>query len=339
MVDNNRDYFHKIISYLKWFCLQEVALSGQTEHDDESSNRGNFRELLELEFQLHPEFKAQRESIMSQYSIHTDYLSKTIYNELILIMAVEVRQNIYKEISENRFFSLIIDECKDFTKSEQLSICVRYCNGSVPCERFLGFVHLSEGSFTAKDILKALDKTVDDILSYGCLLVSLAGDGASVISGEIAGVQALLKQIHPCLIYIHCVAHRLNLVVVKALKDICPRLIKLLDKLHALFSSSKTNDVFIVIQQQAKAGKILAMPARSEVRWSSMFHVLEVLCICFYEILMTLNKRSSDNDEPAITAGGLYHQLATGKLILTSVILKNALAITTNHTNILQGVS
>ena len=64
---------------------------------------------------------------MSQYSIHTDYLSKTIYNELISIMADEVRQNIYKEISETKFFSLIIDECKDFTKSEQLSICIRYC--------------------------------------------------------------------------------------------------------------------------------------------------------------------------------------------------------------------
>ena len=52
-----------------------------------------------------------------------------------------------------------------------------------------------------------------------------------------------------------------------------------------------------------------------------------------------LNKRSSDNDEPAITAGGLYHQLAIEKMILTCVILKNALAITTNLTDILQGES
>ena len=252
LVNDNRDYFHKIISYIKWFCLQEVALSGENENDDQSSNRGNFRELLELEFQLHPQFKAQRESIMSQYSIHTDYLSKTIYNELISIMADEVRQNIYKEISETKFFSLIIDECKDFTKSEQLSICIRYCYGSVPSERFLGFVHLSEGSYTAKEIVTALKKIVDDLLSHGCLLVGLGADGASVMSGEIGGVQTLLKQIHPWLIYIHCVAHRLNLVVVKALKEICPRLIKLVDKLHILFSSSKTNDVFIKIQHQEK---------------------------------------------------------------------------------------
>lgn len=81
------------------------------------------------------------------------------------------------------------------------------------------------------------------------------------------------------------------------------------------------------------------MPARSEVRWSSMFHVLDILCSCFYEILLTLNKRASDSDDPAITAGGLYHQLATGKMILTCVILKNALAITTNLSDILQGKS
>ena len=100
--------------------------------------------------------------------------------------------------------------------------------------------------------MTALKKIVDDLLSHGCLLVGLGADSASVMSGEIGGVQTLLKQIHPWLIYIHCVAHRLNLVVVKALKEICPRLIKLLDKLHTLFSSSKTNDVFIKIQHEAK---------------------------------------------------------------------------------------
>ena len=31
LVNDNRDYFHKIISYIKWFCLQEVALSGENE--------------------------------------------------------------------------------------------------------------------------------------------------------------------------------------------------------------------------------------------------------------------------------------------------------------------
>ena len=42
------------------------------------------------------------------------------------------------------------------------------------------------------------------------------------------------------------------------------------------------------------------------------------------------------NDDLAITAGGLYHKLASGQMILTCVALKKALAITTNLSDLLQ---
>lgn len=57
LVQQNRDYFAKLIKYIKWFCLQEVAFCRKDEHDSDSDNRGNFRELMELEFELHPEFE------------------------------------------------------------------------------------------------------------------------------------------------------------------------------------------------------------------------------------------------------------------------------------------
>ena len=50
--------------------------------------------------------------------------------------------------------------------------------------------------------------------SEGSIVVSLKADGASVMSGEFAGVAALLRSEHfHWLIYIHCTAHRLNLMV------------------------------------------------------------------------------------------------------------------------------
>jgi hypothetical protein len=51
---------------------------------------------------------------------------------------------------------------------------------------------------------------------------------------------------------------------------------------------------------------------------------------------MTLVKRAADSDDAAITAGGLYHKLASGQMILTCVVLKKALAITTNLSDLLQ---
>lgn len=335
VVDQNRDYFTKIIKYIRWFCLQEVAFRGVEEHDDESDKRGNFRELMELEFELHSEFDAQRQAIKSQYSIHTDYLSKTIYNEFITIMSSQVKEAIFQEVASTKFFSVIVDECKDVCNFEQLSLCLRYSIGSRPIERFVRIAHLSEGSYTAQDIVKEVEKLVTELVGFGCMLTGLGADGASVMSGEWAGVQALLKQNYPWLIYIHCVAHRLNLVVVKSLKGTCKNILTLVDKLHSLFSSAKTNDIFVQIQQQSKV-KVMAMPERSETRWSSMFYVLDVLCTRYKEILMTLVKRAADTDDPAIIAGGLYHKLASGEMILTCVVMKKALAITTNLSDLLQ---
>ena len=41
-----------------------------------------------------------------------------------------------------------------------------------------------------------------------------------------------------------------------------------------------------------------------------MFHVLEVACSHYHKILLTLVKRAEDNDDPPITAGGMYHKLS-----------------------------
>ena len=158
------------------------------------------------------------------------------------------------------------------------------------------------------------------------------------MSGEWGGVWAQFKKTYPLLVYMHCVAHQLNLVVIKSLKGTCKEVLNLVDKLHSLFSSAKTNDTFIKVQRE-KEVTVLAIPERSEKRWSSMFYVSDVVCSRYEEILITLLKRAKDNDAPALTCGGMYHKLATGKMILTCVILKRLLAITTNLSDILQSTN
>ena len=57
------------------------------------------------------------------------------------------------------------------------------------------------------DTLAAFDLSLDNC-------VSQSYDGASVMSGRCTGVQSRIKEFAPCAIYIHCHAHRLNLVLV-----------------------------------------------------------------------------------------------------------------------------
>ena len=65
------------------------------------------------------------------------------------------------------------------------------------------------------DTLKRLNVPLGDCVSQ-CF------DGASVMSGECSGVQARIREVAPSALYIHCTAHRLNLVLVDCVKSVRP---------------------------------------------------------------------------------------------------------------------
>ena len=62
------------------------------------------------------------------------------------------------------------------------------------------------------------DATEEFILEFYKKLININLDGASVMSGNRSGVQKRLKDIVAGLIYTHCVAHRLELTMLDALK-------------------------------------------------------------------------------------------------------------------------
>lgn len=82
---------------------------------------------------------------------------------------------------------------------------------------------------------------------------------ASVMSGKHAGVQALLRQRYiPHAIYVHCYAHKLNLVicdVTKTVPYLC-EFFSIVAKIYNFFhASSVTNEKFKTVQQQLNIGE------------------------------------------------------------------------------------
>jgi hypothetical protein len=75
------------------------------------------------------------------------------------------------------------------------------------------FVNCSECR-DADGITKLLRKTADTVGLRGVPIVAQAYDGASVMSGKDNGVQKQVRDIHPAALYVHCMAHKLNLVIV-----------------------------------------------------------------------------------------------------------------------------
>jgi len=97
--------------------------------------------------------------------------------------------------------------------------CVRYTKGLEVFERFLGFIDVSEKQ-DSETLVQTIFTFLDKLNLKDIPILAQSYDGTSVMSGKRNGVPAKLQTQHPQAIYTHCMAHRVNLVVVDMCKNI-----------------------------------------------------------------------------------------------------------------------
>ena len=105
----------KIISTLKTIARQGLAFRG------DSATEGNFMQLLMCRAEDVPELKKWLERPRNT----NNYTSPEIQNEILKIMAHEIQREIVDEIRAVGVFSSIMDEARDESNLEQLTICLR----------------------------------------------------------------------------------------------------------------------------------------------------------------------------------------------------------------------
>ena len=100
-------------------------------------------------------------------------------------------------------------------------------------ERFFQFVEVKDKtalglSNTIKELLKPLNLEGK--------LIAQTYDGAAVMSGNVRGVQMLMRQTYPHAVFVHCYAHQANLI----LQTLCSAHMKVLKVFFADLSSFAT---------------------------------------------------------------------------------------------------
>lgn len=100
-----------------------------------------------------------------------------------------------------------------------MSICIRYAKDFNIYERFLGFLDVSSNQ-NADSLSTAIISFLKKINLNKIPIIAQSYDGASVMSGSRGGVQKKLKDYYPYATYIHCMAHKLNLVILDMCKNI-----------------------------------------------------------------------------------------------------------------------
>ena len=202
------------IAVVKWLTFQSCAFRG---HDEtpKSRNRGNFIELIKLLTEFNPEIAAV---VLENSPRCIKYTSHQIQQEILSIYALKVRQYIRQEIGDSKF-SILVDETCDASKREQMAVVIRYVDThGLSNERFVGVLHVEE---TTSAYLKS---KIDFIIAkLGLSLQQVRGqgyDGASNMAGEFNGLQAKIMRENSSAYFVHCFAHKLNLVVVAIAKKI-----------------------------------------------------------------------------------------------------------------------
>lgn len=82
------------------------------------------------------------------------YLSSTVYEEILLLMAKGVKDVILTELKDAKYFSVSVDSTPDLTHTDQLTVMIRYVVSGRSVEQFLTF--LQPKSHKAEDLTNTL---------------------------------------------------------------------------------------------------------------------------------------------------------------------------------------
>lgn len=204
--ENARKALEIIISSIMFLARQGLAFRGHG-HD-----AGNFFELVKLR-------SADVPQVVSWLERRDKWMSDTIQNELIEMVAHCVQRRLIADVKVAGYFSIMCDGTTDVDGREQFSFNVRFVPSDlIPREYFMGMYQCPDSK------AETLSKVIFDVLTrLGLPVGSLRGhcfDGASNMSGCINGVQKLINQKQPSSTYVHCCNHALDLALQEAAREV-----------------------------------------------------------------------------------------------------------------------
>ena len=150
-----------------------------------------------------------------------------------------------------------------------------------------------------------------------CCQLGQAFDGASNMSGIRNGAQALFKKDEPRALYVHCLAHSLNLCV-QDVSKMCKLLRNTLSFIHDLVQlikfSPKRSTLFEMLKSDVALSTGQTLPSLRTLcptRWTVRNTAISSVLKNYKTLMSTLDQIQEGHDEYAAKASGLFNQIDT----------------------------
>ncbi|XP_028126583.1 zinc finger MYM-type protein 1-like [Camellia sinensis] len=295
------------VDCVKFLLRQGLAFRGHDESEN-SSNQGNFLELIKF-LADHNEYV--KVVALSNAPQNLKLTSPDIQKYIVNVATFETINVIIRDLGD-ALFSILIDEARDISIKEQMTVVIRYVDkkGHV-IERFLGY------------------------------------DGASNMQGEFNGLKTLILKENPCVYYVHCFAHQLQLALVAVAKN--HNQISLLFTLvsivvNVIGASCKRRDI-VREKQAVKVDETLNIRELSsgqdlnqetnlkracDTRWGSHYGTLVSLASMFSTVIDVLDMilKDGSNSEQRVEANILLDSIQSFEFVFNLHLMKMILAIT-----------
>ena len=196
-----RDVLKRVVVVIKLLASRGLAFRGSDEIIGSPRN-GNFLGVLEAISHFDPFLAQHLADHGNPGRGRVSYLSSTICDEFITILAQNIHDKIVAELQAAKYYSVSVDSTPDITHIDQLTVIVRYVLPAGPVERFIKFIPIA--SHTGESLANALLSLLDEIEIDIAHCRGQSYDNASNMSGIYNGMQAIISAKNSLAVYVPC---------------------------------------------------------------------------------------------------------------------------------------